>query len=137
MLTSYINKRKLSKKNVIDLSSMHDSIKVTKNQRKKPSVHAIYDYTNVGVVANLLSTSHSTCILWMLLHLFMTPVDQMPRLYCKIMKSRCLILHSPTVFRKHLYSLQSEKIWKLQWFADENNQQHETVSWYQWGIRHS
>lgn len=62
MLTSYINKRKLSKKNVIDLFSMHDSIKVTKNQRKKPSVHAIYDYTNVGVVANLLSTSHSTCI---------------------------------------------------------------------------
>ena len=35
MLTSYINKTKQVKKNVIVLSSMHDSVKVTKDQRKK------------------------------------------------------------------------------------------------------
>ena len=45
MLTSYIDKKKLDKKNVIVLSSMHDSVKITKDQKKKPSVHAMYDYT--------------------------------------------------------------------------------------------
>lgn len=38
----------------------------------------------------------------MLLHLFSTPVDQMPRRYCKIIESRCLILNLPTVLGKAL-----------------------------------
>ena len=63
MLTYYINKKKLDKKNVIVLSSMHDSVKVTEDQGRKPSVHAMYNYTKGGVdVVDLLSTSHSTRI---------------------------------------------------------------------------
>ena len=63
MLTSYIDKKKSGKKNLIVLSSIHDSVKVTKAQRKKPRFHAMYDHTKGGVdVVDLLSTSHSTCI---------------------------------------------------------------------------
>ena len=63
MLTSYIDKKKSGKKNVIVLSTMHDSVKVTNDQRKKPQIHSMYDHTNGGVdVVDLLSTSHSTRI---------------------------------------------------------------------------
>ena len=63
MLVSYIEKRKSGKKNVIILSTMHENIKVTKDQRKKPQVHPIYENTKGGVdVVDLLSTSHSTRI---------------------------------------------------------------------------
>ena len=44
MLNFHINKKKMGKKNVIVLSSMHDSVKITKDQRKKPCVHAMYDH---------------------------------------------------------------------------------------------
>ena len=43
---------------------MHDSVKVTKSQRKKPSVHAMYDHTKGGIdVLGLLLRSHSTRII--------------------------------------------------------------------------
>ena len=63
MLVSYIDKKKSGKKNVTVLSTMHDNVKITKDQRKKPSVHAMYDHAKGGVdVVNLLTTSHSTRI---------------------------------------------------------------------------
>ena len=62
MVTSYIDKKKSGKENFV-LSSIHASVKVTKDQRKKPSVHSMYDHTKGGVdVVDLLSTSHSTRI---------------------------------------------------------------------------
>lgn len=62
-LISYINKKKSGQKNVIVLSAMHDNVNVTKEQRKKPSVHDVYDHTKGGVeVVDLLSTSLSTRI---------------------------------------------------------------------------
>ena len=61
MLASYIDKKKLGKKNAVVLSTMHDSVKVTNDQRKKPQMHSMYDHTKGGVdVVDLLSTSHST-----------------------------------------------------------------------------
>ena len=42
---------------------MHDSVKVTNDQRKKPKIHSMYDHTKGGVdVVDLLSTSHLTRI---------------------------------------------------------------------------
>ena len=43
MLVSYIDKKKSGKKNVIILSTMHENVKVTKYQRKKPQVHIMYE----------------------------------------------------------------------------------------------
>ena len=63
MLASYIDKKKSGKKNVIVLSTVHDSVKVTNDQRKKPQIHSMYDHTKGDVdVVDLLSTSHSTRI---------------------------------------------------------------------------
>ena len=59
MLASYIDKKKSGKKNVIVLSTMHDSTKVTNDQRKKLQIHSMYDHTKGGVdVLDLLSASH-------------------------------------------------------------------------------
>ena len=61
MLVSYIDKKKSGKKNVTVLSTMHDNVKITKDQRKKPIVHTVYDHTKGDVdVVDLLSTTHST-----------------------------------------------------------------------------
>ena len=63
MLVSYVDKKKSGKKNVIILSTMHENVKVAKDQRKKPQVHTMYDHTKRGVyVVDLLLTSHSTRI---------------------------------------------------------------------------
>ena len=63
MLASYIDKKKSGKKNAIVLLTMHDSVKVTNDQRKKPQNHSMYDHTKGGVdVVDLLSASHSTRI---------------------------------------------------------------------------
>ena len=54
---------KIRKKYVIVLSTMHDSVKVTNDQRKKPQIHSMYDHMKGGIdVVDLLSTSHSTRI---------------------------------------------------------------------------
>ena len=48
---------------IFALTTMHDNVKITKDQRKKPSVHTIYDHTKGSVdVVHLLSTAHSTRI---------------------------------------------------------------------------
>ena len=63
MLVSYMDKKKSRKKNVIVLSTMHDSLNVTNDQRKKPQIHSMYDHTKGDVdVVDLLSISHSTRI---------------------------------------------------------------------------
>ena len=63
MLASYIDKKKSGKKNAILLSTMHDSVKVANDQRKKPQIHSMYDHTKGDIdVVDLLSTSHSTRI---------------------------------------------------------------------------
>ena len=60
MLVSYVDKKKSGKKNIVVLTTMHNDVKVTKDVRRKPSVHTFYDYTKGGVdVVDLLS-SHST-----------------------------------------------------------------------------
>ena len=92
---------------------MHDSVKVTKYQRKKPSVHAMHDHEKGGVdVVDLLSTSHSTCIKfkrWPLnafafvLETFKSNAKTI--LQDNRMKMSTLILKSPTVLGKHLFSL--------------------------------
>ena len=43
ILVSYIDKRKSGKKNVIILSTMHENMTVTKDQRKKRQVHPMYE----------------------------------------------------------------------------------------------
>ena len=61
MLVFCIDKKKSGKKNVIVLSTIHDNVKITKDQRKKPSVHTMHDRTKGGInVVNILSTTHST-----------------------------------------------------------------------------
>ena len=46
---------KSGKKNVIVLATMHDKVKVTNDQRKKPLLHEMYDHTKGGVdIADLL-----------------------------------------------------------------------------------
>lgn len=47
VLVSYVNKKKKGKKNII-LTTMHTSVKVTKDQRVKPNVHTFYDHTKGG-----------------------------------------------------------------------------------------
>ena len=42
---------------------MHDNVKITNEQRKKPSVHETYDHTKGGVdVGDRLLRTHSTQI---------------------------------------------------------------------------
>ena len=63
MLVSYIDKKKSDKNNVIVLSTMHDNVKITKDQREKANVHTMYDHKKAGIdAADLLSTTHSTRI---------------------------------------------------------------------------
>ena len=61
MLVSYIDKKKSGKKNIISLTTMHDKVKVTNDQRSKPQVLVMYDHTKGGVdVVDLISCHHST-----------------------------------------------------------------------------
>ena len=63
VLVSYIDKKKSGKKNVIVLTTMHDKVRVTNDQRKKPHIHVMYDHTKGRVdIVNLLSTNHPTRI---------------------------------------------------------------------------
>ena len=63
MFVFYTDKNKSGKKNVIVSSTMHDNVKIPKDQRKKPNVHTMYHHVKGGVdVVNLLSIPHSTRI---------------------------------------------------------------------------
>ena len=61
MLASYINKKKSGKKNVVELTTMHDNVRVTKDERRKPDVHVTYDHTKGKVdIVDLISTHNLT-----------------------------------------------------------------------------
>ena len=63
ILVLYIDKKKSGKKNIIALTTMHDKVKVTNDQRCKLHVLVMYDHTKGGVdVVDLISTHHSTRI---------------------------------------------------------------------------
>ena len=43
------------------LTIMHNNVRVTKDERRKPDVHATYDHTNNGVdIFDLISTHNSS-----------------------------------------------------------------------------
>ena len=63
MLVSYIDKKKSGKKNIIALTTMHDKVKVTNDQRCKLHVLIMYDHPKGGVdVVDLISAHHLTRI---------------------------------------------------------------------------
>ena len=63
MLVSYIDKKKSGKKNIIGLTTLHDTVKVSNDKRNKPQVLVMYDHTKGDVdVADLFSTHHTTRI---------------------------------------------------------------------------
>ena len=49
MIVSFADKKKSGMKNIVVLSTMHDTVRVTKDQRRKPYVIVFYDYTKGGV----------------------------------------------------------------------------------------
>ena len=62
-LVSYFDRKKSGEKNVIVLTTMHGTLKVTNSERKKKQVYVIYGHTKGEVdVVDLLSTNHSTRI---------------------------------------------------------------------------
>ena len=63
MLVLYVDKKKSGKKNVVVLTSMHDNVRVMKDERRKPQVHTFYDHTKGRVdVVDLISSNCSTRI---------------------------------------------------------------------------
>ena len=60
MLVSYIDKKNSGTKNVILLSAMHDNVKIKKDQRKKLSVHTMYDYTGCRCCQSFVNNTFNT-----------------------------------------------------------------------------
>ena len=58
LLVSYIDKNKSGKGTVVVISTLHDEVRVTKDEQREPGIHKSYDHTKCGVdVVNLISTS--------------------------------------------------------------------------------
>ena len=63
MLISYVVKKKSGKRNILMLTTMHKSVKITRDSRKKPNVITLYDCTKGGVdVMDMISSNLSTRI---------------------------------------------------------------------------
>ena len=63
LLVSYIDEKRSGKRNVVVLSTLYDEVRVTKNERRKPDIHKLYDHTKGALdVADLISTSCTTKI---------------------------------------------------------------------------
>ena len=61
MLLSYIDKKKKGKKNILALTTMHNQVKLSVDEKKKPHVLVFYDHTKGGVnVADLISAKMLT-----------------------------------------------------------------------------
>ena len=61
MLLSYIDKKKKGKKNILALTTMHNQVKLSVDEREKPHALAFYDHTKGGVnVVHLISAKMST-----------------------------------------------------------------------------
>ena len=65
MLLFYIDKKKKVKKNILALTTMHNQVKLSVNERKKPHALVFYDHTKGGVdVVDLISAKMLTKILF-------------------------------------------------------------------------
>ena len=63
LLVSYIGKKRSGKRNIVVLSTLHDEVRVIKNERRKPDIDKLYDHTKGGLdVVDLISTSCTTRI---------------------------------------------------------------------------
>ena len=61
MLLSYIDKKKKGKKNILALTTMHNQVKLSVDERKKPHALVFYDHTKGGVdVVDLISAKMLT-----------------------------------------------------------------------------
>ena len=61
MLLSYIDKKKKGNKNILALTTMHNQVKLSIDERKKPHALVFYDHTKGGVdVVDLISAKMST-----------------------------------------------------------------------------
>ena len=61
MMVSYVDKKKSGLKNILVLSTMHDVVKLSRDERKKPHVMVFYDKTKGGVdVVDYISSFIST-----------------------------------------------------------------------------
>ena len=83
-------KRRLA--NFVVLSTLHDEVKVTKGERRKPDIHKLYDHTKGGGdEVDLISTSCTTRIKNKRLAMF----QQMPKLFFKNLpqNSKCQTLN--------------------------------------------
>ena len=61
MLLSYIDKKKKGKKNILALTTMHNQVKLSVDERKKPHALVFYDHAKGGVdVVDLISAKMST-----------------------------------------------------------------------------
>ena len=65
MLVSHTDKKKSGNRNIIDLTTLHDTVKVSNNKRSKPQVLIKYNHTKGGIdIVDLLSTDHTIRIKW-------------------------------------------------------------------------
>ena len=59
----YVDKKKTGKKNIVVLSTMHKSIGVTRDRRKKPKIIVLYDHTKGDAdIVDLISSKFSVRI---------------------------------------------------------------------------
>ena len=108
---------------------MHDKVKDTSDQWKKPHVHVIYDHIKSGIdIVDLLSTNHSTRITskrW--------PVNALAFALDTCRSNAKTILGDNNIkvpnfeftFNKH-----STTIWKSKWPSDQSPQENETCFEY-------
>ena len=55
LLVLYIDKNKCGKGNVVVVRTLHDEVRVTKDDRKEKDIHKLYDHTKWGVdVVNVI-----------------------------------------------------------------------------------
>ena len=63
LLVLYIDKKKSGKRNIVVLSTLHDEVRLTKDERRKPDIYKLYDHAKSGVdMVDLISTSCTTKI---------------------------------------------------------------------------
>ena len=56
MIVSYIDKKTSGMKNMMILMPMHEKVKVTNKQSRKPRVHVMFDHTKGGIDNNAFNT---------------------------------------------------------------------------------
>ena len=119
LLVSYIDKKESGKRNVVVLSTLHDEVRVTKDEQRKPDIHKLYDHTKGGIdVGDLISRSCTTRIKkggqQLHLYLFWTLFEQMSKPFFKKLpqNSKCetLNLHMHLVSYWCCHSLKEDML---------------------------